>query len=1775
MKHFFKPLRHVASFLGIVGLLLVTVSLARGQYCTPVHSTPGDYISSFSTSNAASGNVNLSHDTPPTGEYEDLSGTTITQTQNVNLDFAYTYDSGGNTIRIWVDKDNDGNFDASEIVHESYSAGGGTIDLSGIGVGTYRMRIRTFWSTSQVSFNACETVGLGYGYTIDYTLAIVAQTPCATTPDLTSTTVTVSLSTANAGTSYTVTANPTPTESGLTFQWQSSPNGNDSWTDEGTSSSTYAPLTATAPTGVGTKVYYRLKVTCTAGGSDAFTTNEAVFETGKIYCTPIFTTSLTDDNIKDVITTGANTNLNNLNTGHGANGSGYSDYTAQQLEIVANQLVSLTVNTGGDDDYLSIWVDKNDNGTFELDLGERVFINNTRSATHTTPNNFLFGIAPGTYRMRIISHYSATDDPCVSASWGEAEDYTLVVVTGTPCATTPDLSGSTVAVTPTSAGAGESYIVTATTPPTESGLTFQWQSSPNGNDSWTDVGSSSSTYAPLTATAPTGLGTKLYYHLKVTCSAGGSDAFTTNEAVFETEYCTPTTTNTGDRTSLFQTINGITKNINYSTTAYEGAYINKSADANNGLVTAIAGQTITFDHTYVGGNHNVRIWVDWDSDGVFDDSEEVFYEWSDNLAITNKSFSVPSGTPLNTYRMRVRSQYQFSDPGAGGNLALIPCGNLAYGSTVDFTLQIVTPPSCLPPTALTLTQTSLTSGDLSWTVNGGNVASYDVEWGTTGFALGSGTPINGLATTSTSITTVTDVDYEFYVRQDCGTDGTSDWAGPYAFKTGYCTPSFGTGAGFGHINEFSTTGAVSDITNNTNAQSAGGYGDFTGSHIIQAITNATVNFSATLATTLGSGFAIWIDWNQDGVFAPSERVFHTTAKVLTPTGTFTVGGSAGTYRMRVMSDYDLGEPVDPCKNATTGGEIEDYTIVVNAGTPCSTTLDLSSTTATVTPSTANAGTSYTVTVTSIPTESGLTFQWQTSPNGNDSWTDEGTSSSSYAPLTATAPTVVGTKIYYRLKVTCSAGGSDAFTTNEAVFETGLIYCTPTFSTQSFSAYIKDVITTGGLANLNNTNTSYGTNGSGFSDYTAQQFIIAQGATVGFTVNTGGDSEYLNVWVDLNGNGTFEATENIVSTSSSATTHSVQNISTTLVPMGTYRMRVMTSFSSTTNPCVSASWGEAEDYTLVVIVQTPCSTTPDLSGTTVTVTPNSSGAGESYTVTASSTPTESGLTFQWQTSPNGNDSWTDEGTSSSSYAPLTATAPTVFGTKVYYRLKVTCSAGGSDAFTTNEAVFETGYCTPTHTSNNDYITSFITTDAASGNVGYSAGSAPAGKYENLSATTITQVEGVDINFTRTHTLPSHTLRIWVDWNNDGVFDNVAPELVYSGLSGDPDAPGVMDLSSSTPGTYRMRIRSGWGTTIQTFDACENPNSGYGSTIDYTLKIDAVPPCTDNAGTIAGDVSACEDATTITLTTNGDTGGTWSSTNNAVATVVNGTVTIVGDGTTDITYKVGTGSCETTSAPHTITIHPLPTVTLDPNTANICLGDNVTLTASGAGTTASSYAWSGGDLSGDGLTKEVSPSADASYTVTGTDANGCKNTASSSVTVTSPITNVSITGVETLAVDSTELYVGSPAGGTWTDFDDETASFTNGALTAKKAGTVTLVYEVTNPAPCTGSVSETKTVTITASGTNIGVNDIDFVSSVSLFPNPANNEVNVEFTLQHIADIIIELVDLNGKVIKTQSLTNVVIGTNTSQLNINDCANGVYSLLIRSNDSVTTQKLVVTK
>ncbi len=140
--------------------------------------------------------------------------------------------------------------------------------------------------------------------------------------------------------------------------------------------------------------------------------------------------------------------------------------------------------------------------------------------------------------------------------------------------------------------------------------------------------------------------------------------------------------------------------------------------------------------------------------------------------------------------------------------------------------------------------------------------------------------------------------------------------------------------------------------------------------------------------------------------------------------------------------------------------------------------------------------------------------------------------------------------------------------------------------------------------------------------------------------------------------------------------------------------------------------------------------------------------------------------------------------------------------------------------------------------------------------------------------------------------------------------------------------------------------------------------------------------------------CQSATDPTPTTTGAASGTFNA--NPAGLSINATTGVIDvSASTPGTYTVifvGSGAFCPPVGTTTVTISPIPVVSAGPD-QTVCSGTFVTLNGSGA----SSYSWDNGVTNGVPFT----PSATATYTVTGTDMNGCSNTDQVIVTVeTSP-------------------------------------------------------------------------------------------------------------------------------------------------------------------------------
>ncbi|MES2566771.1 MAG: lectin-like protein [Bacteroidota bacterium] len=188
----------------------------------------------------------------------------------------------------------------------------------------------------------------------------------------------------------------------------------------------------------------------------------------------------------------------------------------------------------------------------------------------------------------------------------------------------------------------------------------------------------------------------------------------------------------------------------------------------------------------------------------------------------------------------------------------------------------------------------------------------------------------------------------------------------------------------------------------------------------------------------------------------------------------------------------------------------------------------------------------------------------------------------------------------------------------------------------------------------------------------------------------------------------------------------------------------------------------------------------------------------------------------------------------------------------------------------------------------------------------------------------------------------------------------------------------------------------------------------------------------------------------------------------------TTTITPTPSVTTTYSVlGTtaGGCNNTAAT-TVLVLPNPTITV--NSSTICLGQNTaTLTANGAST----YTWSPGLSATTGSVVTGTPISSQTYTITGTDTNGCINDTTTFITVNQ---------LPVITVNSSTICMGQ-----------QTATLTaNGALTYSWIPGTGL--STTTQSVVTGTPSSTQNYTVAGMDMNGCINGT--VTNISVNPLP---------------------------------------------------------------------------
>ncbi len=269
--------------------------------------------------------------------------------------------------------------------------------------------------------------------------------------------------------------------------------------------------------------------------------------------------------------------------------------------------------------------------------------------------------------------------------------------------------------------------------------------------------------------------------------------------------------------------------------------------------------------------------------------------------------------------------------------------------------------------------------------------------------------------------------------------------------------------------------------------------------------------------------------------------------------------------------------------------------------------------------------------------------------------------------------------------------------------------------------------------------------------------------------------------------------------------------------------------------------------------------------------------------------------------------------------------------------------------------------------------------------------------------------------------------------------------------------VTGVTWATAGTYTVTLTA--------------TNSNGSNSTTQVITVNPLPTVTASANP----ATICAGAQS-TLTGGGASTYVWNPGN------ISGSPVNVTPGATTTYTATGTSAagCVNT-ATVTVTVNPFPAVTATASPDTVCTGQQSTLTGAGAST----YVWNPGNISGSPV--NVTPASTTTYTVTGTDANGCTGTTQVTVTVQAcagPIAAFSATDTNICvgqAIDFTDLSGGAPTSWSWT--------FPGGAPASATTQNVTGV---------TWATAGTYTVTLTATNTN-GSSNATLVVTVNPLPN----------------------------------------------------------------------------
>jgi hypothetical protein len=808
---------------------------------------------------------------------------------------------------------------------------------------------------------------------------------------------------------------------------------------------------------------------------------------------------------------------------------------------LAGSTQTLNVTIGGTAFSGSIWIDFNQNSTYEasewFDLGRNIPASGSVAISIPVPATAISGRTGARVRFRLPNNPNGDIDACTGFGSGYSYDFSANITAATACSAVPavpTLSQSVANICPS-----DSLLINYTNAGPFSGINLQWQFSTDNGSTWAPApGANSNSYylaKPSLLGSVNGL-----IRLSVGCAAVGTPVFSSSVAYSikpsKQCYCKPLLTSTCTNGIQLVTLSSSTGfNPALPTTCTGNGYYTLNTQD---TLRVLNGLNNTLSFTTGTTTATVSLWIDADTNGVFDASEWI--DLGRNVPINTLrtvTFVGPSvtGNIVTNARIKVTS---FSV-----NTSTNACNTYFTGQVIDFVTKLVQPIACNaaanPAVISANVLSTCKNSPLVFTSSGlpitsGNVLAWEVSTdnGTTWAAAGPFATDPSLSLDSNDYGPATKISVRLKVT--CSASSQASYSNvvtvniDQSIRCSYCKPA-ATATCTNGIQLVSISSAGFNPTLPTACSGNGFYSNnITDTlKVLYGIGN-TISFR-TGAT--GGSVSLWIDYNANGTYESTEWVdlgrtvpSNTSVSVL-----FT--GAPGTtnlltYARIKITSFSINGSPNACNTYTTG-QVIDFIAKLIVPAACNAAPSPATISSNIT-SICKTG-SVVFNSADLPNTTGNVLAWELSTDNGATWRPANAFASDPSLSLDSNDFSSAPKFWVRLKVTCSASNLFSFSnviTINVDQSSRCNFCKPDHSSCLTSAFFSSLYSV--------SQGFYPTLPTICAGNTTGLFYLGGTAATDTLILTRGDADTLSltaasgfigsVWIDYDNNGSFSATE---------------------------------------------------------------------------------------------------------------------------------------------------------------------------------------------------------------------------------------------------------------------------------------------------------------------------------------------------------------------------------------------------------------------------------------------------------------------------------------------------------------------------------------------------------------------------------------------------------------------------------------------------------------------------